>query len=171
MPTVAVKTISLAFLVILLFEFFIFKFERDGNLKAKDNILIGDMALTKYKGRKNVYEDRLSTLKSACAKYGLDKLPIYDRTIVYNDEYNLAYCPIEKTGSSTWLERLKRFPSGSRRFFYSKHGVSSKALNETVSPRFGFFFVRHPFIRLVSAFRNKVQNRPGWRNWTATIPK
>ena len=91
-------------------------------------------------------------------------------------ERNLVYCPIAKSGTSTWMTFLLEFSDKTkteRENLYKRHPHIGFELGHKVAPKMDRFqwknwsktkdsvtkviTVRHPFERLVSAFRQKIE--------------
>ena len=96
--------------------------------------------------------------------------------LLWNYEHRLAYCPNAKTGTSTWMHVLLglvpwlsspapatatqdddwrgRFHAAAQRLFQMP--MKWPGGKELFDLLFSFLFVRHPFVRLVSAYQDKV---------------
>ena len=71
----------------------------------------------------------------------------------------VVYCPVGKVASSSWIGLLKQATgdySKGRRSKRLKHIDRAKINHKSY---FKFMFVRHPFDRLVSAYKNKFQDK------------
>lgn len=138
-----------------------------------------------YEEEVNIYIKRVNDIANTCIKYGLNqnsnissafgldyqKLQTeYANTVpskysmMYLEKYSLLYCWIHKAASSSW-----------NRIFYQKINkkVKDSSLHHAAeafrpnaktdlqdlfnSSKISFLFVRHPFERLVSAFRDKFE--------------
>lgn len=99
---------------------------------------------------------------------------------VYLPEYNFLYCPIHKASSTTWYQNLmilwiqkhhfQRFPDSTytwEEWHLKIQKIAPRFQNLThfknsIKDPIKFAVVRHPFHRLVSAFRNKFETRHAW---------
>lgn len=122
---------------------------------------------------KDKYLKRSEKVRQVCQEFNLQRgkgQPLR-KDILVNLEHGLAYCPIGKTGSTTWMNyfmRMTKKPKGlayawrrKSHFYMRQFYTLPQALTEDEKRLFlnnslKVVFVRHPFVRLVSTFRNKV---------------
>jgi hypothetical protein len=78
----------------------------------------------------------------------------YIRHIIHNQRLRFAYCEIGKVASSTWRAILKALLGDDSRSRTSALLHPLRHINAN-DRHFKFFFVRHPFDRLVSAYVSK----------------
>lgn len=118
---------------------------------------------------------RRQHVQETCRKLGLDhpsptnKLNAWE--FLYNKEYNLLWCNVFKAASSTWfwnfnllagytekqLVKAKAAPVELARERYPRPTVDEvqEIMANNPSP-ISFMITKHPFLRLVSAYRNKI---------------
>ncbi|KAK4326838.1 hypothetical protein Pmani_002670 [Petrolisthes manimaculis] len=126
---------------------------------------------------------RMSRVKEVCGKYGLGPnatpgtkqtfkyppTPTYE--VFYIDRVDgLAWCPIYKAASTSWLYTFLALGGISESYVHNTHGQVSDVARAVWPPLeyheaeqamdscLKFIIVRHPFERLVSAFRDKLEN-------------
>lgn len=90
---------------------------------------------------------------------------LVNRDVLVNREKRLAWCKVLKVASTSLVQGLLRLIGGRRLL---KHGQLHKYLrqlmphpqpNENLNFCTGFMVVRHPFQRILSAYREKLMNR------------
>ncbi|XP_065348658.1 carbohydrate sulfotransferase 11-like isoform X2 [Cloeon dipterum] len=113
-------------------------------------------------------EKRRNLVKNVCKKYRLGlyevkgkKSQLFDHPRIAIDhhfiilqEHNLTYCPINKAASSTWRHHVLHLTGISG----SIPQGSILDLHQALTSSIKMVTVRHPFVRLVSAFRDKLEN-------------
>ena len=120
-------------------------------------------------------------LEEACVKHNpwtprmrmLYSVSATGTSLLWNYEHRLAYCPNAKTGTTTWmhvfLELVPWLNTESRDKWNGRFHIGAERLfsmpnvwpggKELFDRLFSFVFVRHPFVRLASAYQDKVQSR------------
>ncbi|KAH9492025.1 Carbohydrate sulfotransferase 11 [Bulinus truncatus] len=115
-------------------------------------------------------------LESTCGKLGHTgnmnlSLSLLDRIIV-NDKYKIMYCPIPKVASTTWrrifillsghasMDHLTSMLPDDVHHKYSKYlkhlsDYTQEEISYRIENYFKFLFVREPYERILSAYRNK----------------
>ncbi|XP_070535185.1 carbohydrate sulfotransferase 8-like [Ptychodera flava] len=122
----------------------------------------------------DVYEERRSFAKQ-CRNYSRERPSdeaLYRRLFVDN-KYNFLYCPIAKVGNTAWrtvmlvlrgaIKDVSELRYGGRVYDYHYQTLdvfSDKGRQERLRTFTKFIFVRHPFSRLLSAFRDKFEDTP-----------
>lgn len=90
--------------------------------------------------------------------------------MIVNDKYRFLYCQVPKVATSNW-KRVFMVLNGnatspwqvnsadihnkSRKYFRYLHEYTPSEITEKLKTYYKFLFVRHPFERLASAYRNK----------------
>ncbi|XP_068984681.1 carbohydrate sulfotransferase 11 [Bombus flavifrons] len=146
--------------------------EEDANLTPEER-LMEEAAIAETE--KRLYTRR-KFLAEKCAEEGLDR-PGNDSLhrpnaweFLVNREYHLIWCNVFKAASTSWmynfnllagyspqfLKASKAVPVSLARQKYPRHTADelNKFLNDSIS----FLIVRHPFERLLSAYRDKLEH-------------
>lgn len=144
--------------------------ENDHQLPDENEIKVGsdDRFEANFEARwEEVQLQRRLMVDKACAQRR-DSGEIYHQGMfTYNKKYKLLYCLQPKVSSTTWLRHFvsleKRriqeiFNTGGR--YVQKHLLepTSPDIANLAKTSISFSMVRHPFERLVSAYRNKVKD-------------
>jgi len=121
------------------------------------------------KAREAVYKDRAAHVKRGCHDLMQDGLyqtllNVVHTNIRWDDHHNLAWCPIFKAASTTWVKNFLIL-SGEMKLKSSLHGVvddvfaapkSKKQRTLQLKKSLKMLIVRHPLDRLLSAYRDKM---------------
>jgi len=127
-----------------------------------------------------IMQQRVHKMREACQVYGDDiKFPKRigaDHGLMWDEKHHLVYCPIYKVASGTWTTnflRLSSFNSDLPKWqrFSKLHNASESVSRKLFPPPKGkkkqmeqlrastkFLVVRHPFDRIMSAFKGKIAN-------------
>jgi len=148
-----------------------------GNLSTrKDNIFVQ---------RLDIYKERKHMIRTTCDRYGLgksdsdtqesDEYSKYQKmekefpwppqkSLMYQSSWHLLYCWIHKVASSSWSKvffHLKGLDVPSSRLHEAAQRFTLSAANTNLETSMAnslvFTIVRHPFERLVSAYRDKFE--------------
>ena len=131
-----------------------------------------------------LYKERKLQISSTCRKYGLGKFPkdleseedessAYqkmgdsfpwppEKSLMYQEPWHLLYCWIHKVASSSWSKvffnlKGKEVPTTRLHEAAQQFSIPSSKLPAAISNSLVFTIVRHPFERLVSAYRDKFE--------------
>ncbi|CAH1394088.1 unnamed protein product [Nezara viridula] len=114
-------------------------------------------------------------VKEACAKYGLDKEgndSLHQPNpweFLINKKYHLVWCNIFKAASTSWMYNFNLLAGYKPNFLKRTNIVplqlarrkyprpSLQELKTALNTSYSFIIVRHPFERLLSAYRDKIQ--------------
>lgn len=90
------------------------------------------------------------------------------KDIIYLPKHNLSWCLVPKVASTSWCKALLdlqgitgdeySYPPLQVVLRQAFRPVEPSRVNTTINASLKFLFVRHPFQRLVSAFRNKLED-------------
>ncbi|XP_042218953.1 carbohydrate sulfotransferase 11-like isoform X2 [Homarus americanus] len=134
-------------------------------------------------------DHRRHHLQKMCKKYGLDvSTPvnhIWSAGFVVSREHSLVWCPVYKAASSTWLwnfnllagytqadllDNIHRPLPMAREKYPSPSLAELKSVLAGSPPPLSFMIARHPLLRLVSAYRNKLLvDRKNYRQTVRTM--
>ena len=127
-----------------------------------------------------ILKDRAQNLKDLCAKKNINHNKAFPTELFVLKERNLAYCAVPKAGTSTWMTYLVDLSTKPQSFkdgIYNHFSHIGFEVGRQVAPRLSpnkwmawvnnihernqseirIIVVRHPFERLVSAFRQKLE--------------
>lgn len=154
------------------------------NISTSKNIYNSiDMETKDNSGRLDLYKERNQMIQTTCRKYGLGKLHQStesesseykkmessfpwppEKSLMYQDTWHMLYCWIHKVASSSWSKvffylKGKEVPASRLHEAAQKFSLSASRtkLETAVSNSLVFTIVRHPFERLVSAYRDKFE--------------
>ncbi|CAF4776847.1 unnamed protein product [Pieris macdunnoughi] len=130
-------------------------------------------------------ENRSLRVQEACRKYSLQSQPINSKEFFVDHEHNLVWCNIFKAASSSWLYKFNIL-GGYEKKFLSRSRYTPLTLARRKFPRpsedelrdaintpgvISLLVVREPFVRLLSAYRDKLENisPPFYRKLARTI--
>lgn len=138
----------------------------------------------KNASRLALYKERKVQISSTCRKYGLGKFPLQgdseeedpdgyramgdsypwppEKSFMFQESWHLLYCWIHKVASSSWSTvffnlKGKDVPPSRLHEAAQQFSVPSSKLPGAISNSLVFTIVRHPFERLVSAYRDKFE--------------
>jgi hypothetical protein len=129
-----------------------------------------------------IQQQRRRRLKEQCENYydgvsprNLSTLEVV-KQLVTDHRLKYIYCPIPKVACTSWLQALA-YANGAPRtirvhadveemlnYITPLVNLTSDEIEKASKTRFKFMFVRHPFERLASAYREKLlEHRSGWK--------
>lgn len=139
-------------------------------------------ARKKYQARRSVLHKTCDSITDSSVLSSLTSKPEkWQSYIWYNFDRRYSFCGVAKVASSTWRQH-NRDLVGPERFDAYLHKLEQQGIGNSwyskVSYHFAplpknmsiqeagqqlltFVFVRHPFARLVSAYTDKMENKPG----------
>ncbi|XP_068237527.1 carbohydrate sulfotransferase 11-like isoform X2 [Palaemon carinicauda] len=124
-----------------------------------------------FKKWKRTMKERTRTVREGCSKYGsILKRFNNHRRLLFDTKHHIAYCRNAKAGTTTWLGELLGTAG------VNTTGLTPEQIHEEASKIFPplppkvaakemdklsllFTVVRHPFTRLVSAYRDKIPEK------------
>jgi len=132
---------------------------------------------------RQVQAERRENIVSTCRKYGLDRKSV-DMTGAVNDlglvaeewaylkrinwlyvywskQHDLTWCKVPKAGSSTWtfnFLKLAGVDPKSHQHKELRNHYPRQSSNAILKDTFRFMVVRHPFERILSAYRDKLED-------------
>lgn len=142
--------------------------------------------LTKKINSKKIalYKERKAQISSTCRRYGLGRFPKVEeseeeesgfyqsmeasypwppeKSLMYQEPWHLLYCWVHKVASSSWSKVFfnlqgKEVPTIRLHEAAQQFSIDSSRLPGAISNSLVFLTVRHPFERLVSAYRDKFE--------------
>ncbi|XP_058799283.1 carbohydrate sulfotransferase 11-like [Phymastichus coffea] len=135
---------------------------REGAIENKERLRHVQKVCEKYK---------LGTYKTASYDVEFKEPPAPQYGVYYFDsQHNVSYCPIYKSGSTTWLYNLcllngvpeEELLSGKEQISVIARRVMPELeypeADEILKKTAKLMIVRHPFERLLSAYRDKLEN-------------
>ncbi|KAL9701942.1 hypothetical protein quinque_005383 [Culex quinquefasciatus] len=141
--------------------------------KAAKNGTNSNQYLIDMEYMKHRMENRVARLNEKCAEYRLNepkqnyKPKAWEYLI--NRDYHLVWCNVFKAASTSWMYNFNLLAGYSPEFLRKTKDVplqlarqkyprpSVDALREAINGSISFIIVRHPFERLVSAYKDKIQ--------------
>ena len=135
---------------------------------------------------KNIFEERNQHFNQQCRQVG--KSNQFPKTLFGLKERALAWCPVPKSGTSTWITYLMELSSKStseKTMLYQHNKPVGFGLAGKIAPELSrkswnkwltslelthqkpvkFIVVRNPFDRLVSAFRDRIERECSQEIW------
>ncbi|XP_070557320.1 carbohydrate sulfotransferase 9-like [Ptychodera flava] len=124
----------------------------------------------KDKDKADINEKRKHVLQKLC--HAIGRKNSGRGIILYNDQYKLLYCSVPKVACTSWrrvwlvLMGLEKSTNGIHhsvvhgkygRFYPSLNKLNNREKVKRTESYLKFMFVRHPFARLLSAYRNKFE--------------
>ncbi|CAK1553536.1 unnamed protein product [Leptosia nina] len=130
-------------------------------------------------------ENRSLRVQETCRRYSLQSQPINSKEFFVDHAHNLVWCNIFKAASSSWLYKFNIL-GGYEKSFLSRSRYTPLTLARRKFPRpsedelrdavntpgvISLLVVREPFVRLLSAYRDKLENitPPFYRKLARTI--
>ncbi|XP_077420207.1 carbohydrate sulfotransferase 8 isoform X4 [Vanacampus margaritifer] len=153
----------------------------------REELNIGLFSLQRWRKLSSLMQQRQQLIKKMCAKYKSKVSKTitqqHVRNIFVEDKHKLLYCQVPKTGCSNWkrtLMVLAGVASDPQNISHNTAHIGStlKTLNsfdrQGIIRRLGSYtkviFMREPFERLVSAYRDKFENPNDYYHMTFGKP-
>ncbi|XP_077420202.1 carbohydrate sulfotransferase 8 isoform X2 [Vanacampus margaritifer] len=154
---------------------------------SSSSLLSGLFSLQRWRKLSSLMQQRQQLIKKMCAKYKSKVSKTitqqHVRNIFVEDKHKLLYCQVPKTGCSNWkrtLMVLAGVASDPQNISHNTAHIGStlKTLNsfdrQGIIRRLGSYtkviFMREPFERLVSAYRDKFENPNDYYHMTFGKP-
>ena len=135
------------------------------------------------KEKEKEYQKLNEHIQSVCLRNKLNThLPISSGTLMVEKKHKIAFCRNAKSGTSTWMQHFNALQDPERRL--DKENKHNNAFHNIIPQRFSikkqigkgfdfksvkkyfsdndyltFSFVRHPFDRIVSAYKDKAERK------------
>ncbi|XP_032663147.1 carbohydrate sulfotransferase 11-like [Odontomachus brunneus] len=144
-------------------------FSSANKINKKDVELEVEMLrMDELKGETIDYQENAALLRqmsNTCTKYNLKRIPFIKRHFLYNAKHKSLYCWIRKVASTSFTKLFSDMSNRqvSHNFYKEVDFLSPKTLENLQhyindSAVFKLLIVRHPFQRLVSSYRDRIED-------------
>ncbi|XP_063887526.1 carbohydrate sulfotransferase 11-like [Scylla paramamosain] len=133
---------------------------------------------------KSVMHGRLARVAKLCRQHpqALNRFDLFSvfKSLTVDPAHHLVYCRNAKAGTTAWLSRLLQWAGISFNTTADVHTIADQAfpmvatdriLRELKRSSLTFTVARHPFTRLVSAYRNKIEENYKPERWSEIMRK
>ncbi|XP_055608775.1 carbohydrate sulfotransferase 11 [Uranotaenia lowii] len=149
-------------------------FDQQQRLESvKNGTSAGQQYLIDMEYMRHRMENRVGRLNEKCSEYRLNEQRSNNGPKAWeyliNRDYHLVWCNVFKAASTSWMYNFNLLAGYSPEFLKKTKDVplqlarqkyprpSVEALREAINGSISFIIVRHPFERLVSAYKDKIQ--------------